>query len=40
MRGIAVALLLLLVFAASGLAQVPDVKLIVPDMRIGNVEGI
>ncbi len=35
MKGIAVTLLLLLVLAASGLAQVPDDKLIVPGQRIG-----
>ncbi len=35
MKGIAVALLLLLVLAASGYSQVPDDKLIVPGQRIG-----
>ena len=35
MKGIAVALLLLLVLVASGFAQVPDDKLIVPGQRIG-----
>ncbi len=35
MKGIVVALLLLLVLAASGNSQVPDDKLIVPGVRIG-----
>ncbi len=35
MRGIAVALLLFLVLAASGFAQAPDDKLVVPGQRIG-----